>query len=392
MIGGACASGGQIDCDDGNVCTDDSCALGICQNIDNAASCDDAEDCTENDTCSAGACAGTQIPGCFGETVVSCELVLNSSSPGGTATLEVFVEDVPDLRAYQTRIEITKTSGSGEVAVLCPDGVEIDTGRPDWVFLGLPDVFAAVDCGNMRLGAAILAGSVNVIGPPDYLGTYFLDVSLDATVGSTFEISFSQAPNDTFLRNSDSEPIAFTFGPPCVLTIVSCESPLVVGTGGRSISVTPQPADSTAPVALLLTSPNFPCLSKYIDASGQLVADPVFLTPAEWGTLIVSDQDIVPSTNTTDTVYHVQADCGGGLTAPGAGITLVWGDLDDNNIVDFDDILLLLEAFAGNFQLPIEALDMFPCDPDGAIDFDDILQDLNAFAGDPFPCAAPCAP
>ena len=122
------------------------------------------------------------------------------------------------------------------------------------------------------------------------------------------------------------------------------------------------------------------------------MADPVFLTPAEWGSVIVAEQDIVPSTNTMDTVYHVQADCGGGLTAPGVGITLIWGDLDGNNVVDFDDILFLVEAFEGNFILPLEAVDIFPCDPDGVIDFDDILLELNAFAGDPFPCAVPCEP
>ena len=167
-------------------------------------------------------------------------------------------------------------------------------------------------------------------------------------------------------------------------------APFVEGIGARVIIVTPDLPDSSLAVALLLTSPNFPCLAKYIDEKGHLGDTPVSRTPAEWGSLLVVGGDIVPSTNTTDTVYHVQADCGETLTDPGIGITSLWGDVDNNGVVDLDDVTLILNAFAGQFSLPFEVFDVFPCEPNGAIDFDDILMILYAFEGDPFPCATPC--
>ena len=54
---GVCTSGTALNCDDGNVCTEDSCdAVLGCQNVNNDAnSCDDANACTV-DTCTAGVC------------------------------------------------------------------------------------------------------------------------------------------------------------------------------------------------------------------------------------------------------------------------------------------------------------------------------------------------
>ncbi len=58
---GAC-TGTALECDDGNLCTDDACdpASG-CTFTNNTAGCDDGDACTENDACSGGACAGTTL-------------------------------------------------------------------------------------------------------------------------------------------------------------------------------------------------------------------------------------------------------------------------------------------------------------------------------------------
>ncbi len=62
---GECASGGDLSCNDGNPCTDDSCDPDAgCQFTPNAASCDDGNACTEDDACAAGQC--------LGETAVKC--------------------------------------------------------------------------------------------------------------------------------------------------------------------------------------------------------------------------------------------------------------------------------------------------------------------------------
>lgn len=66
--GAACFNGTcgtAVDCNDGNVCTDDSCnpASG-CVHTNNNASCNDSNACTTYDTCSNGVCVGGPAPDC----------------------------------------------------------------------------------------------------------------------------------------------------------------------------------------------------------------------------------------------------------------------------------------------------------------------------------------
>ncbi len=57
---GICVGGSQRDCGDDNMCTDDFCAGGACQHINNSAPCDDENLCTSDDACSDGTCTGTE--------------------------------------------------------------------------------------------------------------------------------------------------------------------------------------------------------------------------------------------------------------------------------------------------------------------------------------------
>ncbi len=62
--GGSCASGVPRDCNDGNVCTDDSCdpSTGECVwAMISTRPCDDGNPCTDNDQCSQGSCLGTPV-------------------------------------------------------------------------------------------------------------------------------------------------------------------------------------------------------------------------------------------------------------------------------------------------------------------------------------------
>jgi hypothetical protein len=58
--GGACLPGMPVNCDDGNICTNDSCnpATG-CQFTFNTSPCDDGDPGTTGDTCSMGVCMGS---------------------------------------------------------------------------------------------------------------------------------------------------------------------------------------------------------------------------------------------------------------------------------------------------------------------------------------------
>jgi len=60
---GTC-TGSDIDCSDGNACTDDSCGAGGCTSSNNSAGCDDDNECTTADTCNAGSCVGGAAPDC----------------------------------------------------------------------------------------------------------------------------------------------------------------------------------------------------------------------------------------------------------------------------------------------------------------------------------------
>ncbi len=57
---GKCAGGGAKACDDGKPCTNDLCdpKTGACNWSANTGACDDADACTEKDTCAQGKCAG----------------------------------------------------------------------------------------------------------------------------------------------------------------------------------------------------------------------------------------------------------------------------------------------------------------------------------------------
>ena len=58
-VAGVCQPGPPLVCDDGNICTDNTCdpTLG-CVFVNNTAPCDDGDACTTNDTCSGGVCVG----------------------------------------------------------------------------------------------------------------------------------------------------------------------------------------------------------------------------------------------------------------------------------------------------------------------------------------------
>ncbi|MFH1529679.1 MAG: hypothetical protein ABIK09_02970 [Pseudomonadota bacterium] len=67
---GSCVTTGIPDCDDGNVCTDDSCdpATG-CVNANNVLECTDADACTLGDVCVEGACQSGMAKVCDDENV-----------------------------------------------------------------------------------------------------------------------------------------------------------------------------------------------------------------------------------------------------------------------------------------------------------------------------------
>jgi hypothetical protein len=165
-------------------------------------------------------------------------------------------------------------------------------------------------------------------------------------------------------------------------------APTVEGISCRHLRVTPHTAFSSGRVALLVTSPTWPCLHKYVSADGRLVplSGRVFRLASEWGSIIVQDPDIFPSST-----YFVQEECGAYLSPPGVDDTWRWGDVNNDGRVDGIDVTLMVEAFEGYFQaITLEAADLYPCIPDHKINGLDVTVDVEAFEGFPYYCSPPC--
>ena len=61
-----CLGGAQKSCDDGVVCTTDTCDIktGVCTYSNNTAACEDGSPCTQNDACSGGSCVSGSAKSC----------------------------------------------------------------------------------------------------------------------------------------------------------------------------------------------------------------------------------------------------------------------------------------------------------------------------------------
>jgi len=75
-----CGGGVAVNCNDGNVCTDDSCDPKTgCQNTPNNASCDDGNACTESDKCADAACKPGNPKSCDDGNVCTNDSCLKDS-------------------------------------------------------------------------------------------------------------------------------------------------------------------------------------------------------------------------------------------------------------------------------------------------------------------------
>lgn len=165
--------------------------------------------------------------------------------------------------------------------------------------------------------------------------------------------------------------------------------PAVLGLSSRHIRVIPL-ATVSAPIALHVTSPTWPCLDDYVDESYHLVNPSLkaFQFPFEWGTFVLKDPDIFPSST-----YEFRSECGPYISSPSVAATRKFADVDDDGDVDSIDIVLVIDAYKGIFVgASLEEVDLYPCVPNGYIDALDIVMVLDAYKGIPYYCSQPCHP
>jgi hypothetical protein len=166
--------------------------------------------------------------------------------------------------------------------------------------------------------------------------------------------------------------------------------PVATAQGGRSFSISPQTCADE--VALLVTSPTYPCLSMYVDVDGTLTESPVMQTPRTWGSISILSDLVIPGTT-----YSVQMEHGEAGLSDGASVTTwAWGDVDDdgNDVVNIADILLIIAAYQGDYSnVTLEAADLDPCEPNGVIGIGDILRAIGVYQGETYAdtgCPIPC--
>jgi len=134
---GTCVGGPPLDCDDQNVCTDDSCdpASG-CVYMNNADPCDDGDACTTADTCSGGVCVGGPPLDCDDQNVCtddSCDpasgcVYVNNTDPcddGDPCTINDICTD------GQCVGMLDPENSDNDCA---PDACDVCPGRPDCRF------------------------------------------------------------------------------------------------------------------------------------------------------------------------------------------------------------------------------------------------------------------
>jgi hypothetical protein len=169
--------------------------------------------------------------------------------------------------------------------------------------------------------------------------------------------------------------------------------PVVAAAGARYLSITPPSGPD--PVALRVSSPEYPCLVNYLDlvqlpgqtVVGRMFQDPVYRTPEEWGTVLLGDQAIAPST-----AFRVRTETSDGAasTSPEAQ-TLRWGDSSETTgAVDVLDIAGIADHMK---QLatapPVSRCDLIPAVPDYVVNVLDLASAADAVAGRPYPYPPP---
>lgn len=127
---GSCEGQSVIDCDDGNICTLDSCTpLAGCVHTASAATCDDGNQCTSGDQCASGVCIGTPKACDDGVpcTIDKCDSATGSCSHNGDSG------QCDDANPCTTDA-CTGAAGcshSPDATAICSDGVDCTVDKCD---------------------------------------------------------------------------------------------------------------------------------------------------------------------------------------------------------------------------------------------------------------------
>lgn len=154
------------------------------------------------------------------------------------------------------------------------------------------------------------------------------------------------------------------------------------GMGSFAILVTGDPQDD-----------DVACVSAYVQPDGSLDSEPVFQDAAAWPLpLLVSGDALIPG-KTYEFRYDTGSPGNPELGPPVSAATFAWGDVNNNNATNFEDVLLVVQVFQGNTEnATVSQVDLDPCEPNLVANFGDILKAVQAFQQVPYTdsCPVPC--
>jgi cysteine-rich repeat protein len=170
---GWCAGGGQLDCDDENPCTNDACDfVDGCIHFDNAMACEDGNACTTGDLCAASLCVGGEPLNCDDDKVCtddSCNPAIGCLNVANAAPCN-------DGNSCTTEDTCAKSSCQGGPAPDCNDdnACSEDTCDPDSGCVNTPLTgtectdFTVCTDGDECVAGACIPGPALVCDDDDY--------------------------------------------------------------------------------------------------------------------------------------------------------------------------------------------------------------------------------
>ena len=434
----------DLDCNDSNACTNETCVNYVCVYVMNNDECEDEQFCTYNDHCDQGICTGQ--PSCAGYGLLCDEA-------GDVCVGCLSATDCDDSKVctrdrcqggFCSYVPVSELCSDGLFCTLndaCANGDCVGTGTPcpgqvcDEASGQCLSCSSSADCddGNLCTDDACTGGAcvnTNNTAPCDdgrfctavdacangacvgagdpCAGLAQCDEATDSCGGCLPPVA-AEAAGGRFLSitpaNLGSAPFAILIEGAAGESAVACVSTYVqrVCAGGLNNLGTcvtnadcPKACDGglrsglACSVDTECTPPNagFRCVGACTGSA--LGGTPVYRVASDWGVVYVSGEDIRPSSSYS---IHTVCDTGAG-PFPSAGIsvqTWLWGDADDNDAVNVLDISGAVDIIK---RVPtattLHGANIWGCNTDQAVNVLDVASFVDAVKSRPYPCPAIC--
>ncbi len=279
---------------------------------------------------------------------------------------------------------------------------EVDGDRPDWILAAADATIIACAttavcpngiAGKFICGAFVLAGSPGAGAGEFYGGTFGFAVSADAK--GTATVGIDPDPEASLIRDASGMPVPISDVADGRITVQIGACCGVEAVGSRYVRFTPPcglgPSCDDVTMMALRFSGALPVpsgglvLLGYVQVDGTIADQPVFNTPAAWGSVQVSGGSIRPGIS-----YEISTELQtGGLLGTSSFTMPPLGEVDGDGVATFGDVLNVVQAFQGLPGTEMAPADLAPCVPDGLVNFVDVQWAVFGFQGRTFESLCP---